>query len=171
MLLRRIHTVILRDGVVCACGGQGSFDPTVFCSRQSGQKAFDRTHLRYPNSRSRLLLFNLDFIILGIRATAHRLFSSSNIIVPPAILRSLIHGYRCSPRYLVIVITIAIRLVQPSLYLYLVLHPVVLRISSHPAVLDFIFRCSSSLSSCTSTSRITASMPRRSSPPREGVLS
>jgi hypothetical protein len=30
---------------------------------------------------------------------------------------NLIHGYRFSPRYLVIVITIPIRLVQPSLYL------------------------------------------------------
>ena len=39
--------------------------------------------------------------ILGIHATVHRLFSASILIVPPAVLRSLIHGYRLSPHYLV----------------------------------------------------------------------
>jgi hypothetical protein len=40
-------------------------------------------------------------------------------LVPPQFFApSLIHGYRFSPRYVVTVITIAIRLVQPSLYLW-----------------------------------------------------
>jgi len=38
--------------------------------------------------------------ILGIHATAHRLFSTSILIVPPAVLRSLIHGHHFSPCYL-----------------------------------------------------------------------
>jgi hypothetical protein len=59
------------------------------------QKAFNPTYLQYLKSRSRLLLNS-------------------------ALLLYLIHGSRyCPPRYVVIVITIAIRLVQLSLYLYL----------------------------------------------------
>jgi hypothetical protein len=61
--------------------------------RSHVQKAFDPTYFRYLKSRSRLL------------------FNS-------ALAQCLIHGYRSSPRYVVTVITIAIRLVQPSLYLW-----------------------------------------------------
>jgi len=151
--------------------------------------------LRYPSSRSRSsrLLFNFDLHSRYSRATAHRLSSTKHSLVPPLFFAHSQSHSRLSllssalSRHLV---AIAIRLVQPSIYLWsssccptdhvtlsLSLYgPIVAAavISVSQVILSLSScRClrTSSLSSSTFTSRITASKPRRSSAPREGVLS
>jgi hypothetical protein len=78
------------------------------------------THLRYPSSRPRSsrLLFHLDFPFSVFASQLTGCPWQSTLVPLLFFAPSLLHGYRCSPRYLVIVIAIAIRLVQPSLYLW-----------------------------------------------------
>ena len=84
MLLRRIHTAAcMSDGDVCACGDQGSFDPTIFCSTVilGGFKACRRPSIGR---------------IFGIQDLDH-----ARMLFNSALLLCLIHVYRFSPRYVV----------------------------------------------------------------------
>src|ERR1700677_5240660 len=164
MLLRRIHTAAcMSDGDVCACGDQGSFDPTIFCSTVilGGFKA-----CRRPSVGS----------IFGIQDLDH-----ARMLFNSALLLCLIHVYRFSPRYVVTCLhyrypprsTEHIPLVICPALQILSLYRCRYSPSSPPSVVHVISvsqvilslsscRCLSSSSSSTSTSRISIKPHMRS---------
>jgi hypothetical protein len=130
-------------------------------------------------------------LILGIHATACRLFSASILLVPPLFFA---HSQSHS-RFIAIVLC---AILSPCCYRYLPrsTEPIpsgplsccstdhvnlslslqsLRRCRRHLSLLSYplalVLSLSLSLSSATSTSQITASKPHRSSAPREGVLS
>ena len=107
-------------------------------------------------------------LILGIHATAHRLFSASILIVPPAVLRSLIHGYRLSPRYLVTLSPLSLSASFNRAHTFWSIILLFYRSRHSTAVLRFLPRLSTCVPSPPFT--LVPSLPSRTTPPSSQSL-